>query len=417
MPPMPRPTLPRPWQHWTPNEQLGVLNGWLVLLGEGFMNVAIVMAGFAAKLGAPNAVIGLLPAIAQGGWMLPQLYVASRARPLTHKLPLYRSAATVRTVTYLIMVACAAFLTDWPALCLTVFLIAMMINALASGVSGLPWLEVVSKTVPSERRAWFFGTRNLYGGLLAFASGLGVRWILGSDLGFPYNYALIFLLGTLAFTAGYAIFGRVDEPADKPLPPANFREELRSIPDSLADPALRAFLNVRLLLAFAAVGEPFYAVYALRDLGYPALSLGTFVMATTAAAPLSNVGWQRLAERKGSRRILRYAAAFAALAPLTALLAGHFGWPPVAYGLVFVLSSVAVQGFNLGHTNHLLNISPEGQRSRYIGTLNTLVGVALFAPVLGGLVADRWGYTPLFVGSALLYLLAWQACSFLRRDA
>ncbi|MDO4263167.1 MAG: MFS transporter [Deinococcus sp.] len=414
---MPRRAPTPPWQNWTPNERLGVLNGWLVLLGEGFMNVAIVMAGFAAKLGAPNAIIGLLPAIAQGGWMLPQLYIAARARPLTHKMPLYRSAATVRTVTYLLMVACAAFLTDWPALCLTVFLLAMLVNALASGVSGLPWLEIVSKTVPPERRAWFFGTRNLYGGLLAFVSGLAVRWILGSELGFPYNYALIFLVGTVAFTAGYAVFGRVEEPPDRPLPPGNFREELRSIPQSLTDPALRAFLNVRLLLAFAAVSEPFYAVYALRELDFPAASLGTFVMATTAAAPLSNVGWQRVAERKGSRRILRYAAGFAALAPVTALLAGHFGWSPAAYGLVFVLASVALQGFNLGHTNHLLNISPEGQRSRYIGTLNTLVGVALFAPVLGGLVADQFGYLPLFVSSAVLYTLGWWACGSLRRDA
>ncbi|WP_261664322.1 MFS transporter [Deinococcus sp. Marseille-Q6407] len=414
---MPRPSLTRPWRDWSANERLGVLNGWLVLLGEGFMNVAIVMAGFAAKLGAPNVVIGLLPAIGQGGWMLPQLYIAARARPLTHKLPLYRSAATVRTVTYLLMAACAAFLTDWPALCLTVFLLAMLVNALASGVSGLPWLEIVSKTVPAPRRAWFFGTRNLYGGLLAFFSGLGVRWILGSGLAFPYNYALIFLLGTVALTAGYGVFGRVEEPPDQPLPPGNFRSELRAIPHSLQDSALKAFQNVRLLLAFGAVSEPFYAVYALRDLDFPAASLGTFVMATTAAAPLSNVGWQRVAERKGSRRILRYAAAFAALAPATALLAGHFGWPPLAYGLVFVLSSVAVQGFNLGNNNHLLNISPPESRGRYIGTLNTLVGVALFAPVLGGLAADRWGYLPLFVSSVLLYSLAWWACGQLRRDA
>ncbi|MFC6591093.1 hypothetical protein ACFP81_02975 [Deinococcus lacus] len=140
---------------WTANEKLGLVNGWLVLLGEGFLSVTIVLAGFAAKLGATNAVIGLLPAIAQGGWMLPQLAVAARARSLAYKLPLYRSAATVRTLTYLVMVACAAFLTPWPALCLTVFLGAMGVNALASGVSGLPWLEVVSKTIPPQRRAWF----------------------------------------------------------------------------------------------------------------------------------------------------------------------------------------------------------------------------------------------------------------------
>jgi len=59
--------------------------------------VTVVVAGFASRLGASNAVIGLLPAIAQGGWMLPQILVASRVRALAYKLPVYRSAALVRT--------------------------------------------------------------------------------------------------------------------------------------------------------------------------------------------------------------------------------------------------------------------------------------------------------------------------------
>ncbi|SMB93047.1 MFS transporter [Deinococcus hopiensis] len=409
------PAQPRP--AWNANERLGILNGWLVFLGDGFLNVSVVVAGFAARLDAPNAVIGLLPAIAGGGWMLPQLLVAARVRSLEYKLPVYRSAALVRTSAYLAMVLVAATLTAHPALCLTLFVLAMLINALASGVSGLPFLEVVSKTVPPERRARFFGTRNLYGGLLAFGAGLAVRGVLASDLRFPLNYALIFLLGTVAYTVGYGVFGRVEEPPDTPLPPGTLREELRAVPDTLQDGHFRAFLTVRLLLAAASMGEPFYAVYALRDLHFPPATLGVFVMALTGAAPLSNLLWQRVAERKGSRRIIRYAAFFAGLAPLAALAVGTLGLGTWAYLLVFVLSSVAAQGFGLGHTNHLLNLAPPGARSRYIGTLNTLVGGALFAPVIGGLLADAAGYRAVFLLSAALFAAAWWRCGKLRRDA
>ncbi|GAA5511772.1 hypothetical protein Dcar01_00485 [Deinococcus carri] len=402
---------------WNANERLGILNGWLVFLGDGFLSVSVVVAGFAARLGAPNAVIGLLPGIAAGGWMLPQLLVAARVRPLAYKLPVYRSAALVRMLTYLAMVIIAATLAGRPALCLGLFVLAMLLNALASGVAGLPFLEVVSKTVPPERRARFFGVRNLYGGLLAFGAGLIVRWILGSGLSFPLNYALIFLLGTIAYTVGYGVFGRVSEPPDTPLPPGNLREEVRSIPVTLQDPHFRAFLTVRLLLAGASLGDPFYAVYALRELHYPAATLGVFVMALTGAAPLSNLVWQRVAERKGSRRIIRYAAFFAGLAPLVALTVGALHLPPFTYLLVFILSSVALQGFNLGHTNHLLNLAPPDARSRYIGTLNTLVGAVLFAPVAGGLLADLAGYRAVFVLSALLFAAAWWQCGRLRRDA
>ncbi|MFK7600690.1 MFS transporter [Deinococcus sp. SM5_A1] len=405
------------WHSWDRNEQLGILNGWGVFIGDGFLNVTVVVAGFASKLGAPNWVIGLLPAIAGGGWMLPQLLVAARVRSLPHKLPVYRSAAAIRTLSYLSMALIAAFLAGQPALCLTLFVLAMLVNSLASGVAGLPFLEVVSKTVSTERRPRFFGTRNLYGGLLAFGAGLLVRWILGSGLEFPLNYALIFGLGTAAYTFGYWIFGRLQEPPDPPQQAQGVRAEFRAIPETLRDPYFRAFLTVRLLLAGASMSDPFFTVYALRELHFPPAILGVFVMALTGAAPLSNIVWQRVAERKGSRRIIRYASVFYGLAPLYAAMVGMLGLGKWAYLGVFMLTSVAAQGFSLGHTNHLLNISPPNARSRYIGTLNSLVGAALFTPVLGGLVADRFGYLPVFTISLLLCAAAWWQCGKLRRDA
>ncbi|PNY82820.1 MFS transporter [Deinococcus koreensis] len=406
-----------PRMNWSRNERLGILNGWAVFTGDGFLNVSVVVSGFAARLGTPNWVIGLLPAIAAGGWMLPQLLVAARVRALPYKLPVYRSAAGLRAGAYVAMVLIAALLADRPALCLSLFVLAMLVNALASGVSGLPFLEVVSKTVDTGRRARYFGTRNLYGGLLAFGAGLLVRWILGSELEFPLNYALIFALGTVAYSYGYWVFGRVEEPPDPPQAAQGVRAEFRAIPETLRDGHFRAFLNVRLLLAGASMAEPFFAVYALRELNYPAATLGIFVMALTGAAPFSNVVWQRVAERKGSRRIIRYATFFYALAPLYAGTVGLLGLGPWAYLGVFILTSVAAQGFNLGHTNHLLNIAPAHARSRYIGTLNTLVGTALFTPVLGGLIADAAGYGPVFVLSALFSAAAWWQCGRLRRDA
>jgi hypothetical protein len=42
------------------NYRLAVVNGWLVWLGDTFLNPNIVLSGFAAKLGAPGALIGLV---------------------------------------------------------------------------------------------------------------------------------------------------------------------------------------------------------------------------------------------------------------------------------------------------------------------------------------------------------------------
>lgn len=401
---------------WSRNYKLGIWNGWLVSVGDGFLSSTVVLTGFAARLGASNAVIGLLPAIQGGGWMLPQILVAALIRARPHKLPVYRSAAGLRMLSYAAMVVLSATLWQTPALLLPLFLLAMLVNALASGVSGLPFLEVCAKIISPAERAGFFGTRNLVGGLLAFGAGLLVRQILASGLRFPYDYTLIFGLATVFYSVGYWLFGRVTEPADPPQPPSDLRAEWRAVPQTVrADPHFRAFLGVRLLLAFASLADPFYVVYALRDLQMPASMLGVFVMALSGAAPLSNLVWTRVAQKRGSRRIIRFSTGFAFLAPVLALALTHA--PNWAYLFVFVASSVAAQGFNLGHTNHLLNLAPPEARGRYIGTLNTLVGLALFAPVLGGKLADWLGYRPVFVLAAALFALAWWRAGKLRRDA
>src|SRR5688572_1974124 len=60
------------------NFRLGVLNGVMFTLVEALIAPSLVLALFVSRLGAPNVLIGLLPAVLAGGWFLPQLLVASR---------------------------------------------------------------------------------------------------------------------------------------------------------------------------------------------------------------------------------------------------------------------------------------------------------------------------------------------------
>jgi MFS family permease len=50
----------------------------------------------------------------------------------------------------------------------------------------------------------------------------------------------------------------------------------------------------------------------------------------------------------------------------------------------------------------LLTVAPPAERATYIGFLNTILGVVIFVPVLGGLLADLLGFEALFVLSLAL---------------
>ncbi|MEN2981262.1 MAG: MFS transporter [Thermus sp.] len=385
------------------NYRLAVVNGWLVWLGDTFLNPNIVLSGFAAKLGAPGALIGLLPALLQAGGMIPQAFLAPYVARFPRKIVLYRQVAALRLLGVVLMALSAFLLGPWPHLLLMGFLTGLLLNALFTGVSSLPFWEVVAKTTPKERRAALFSARNLVGGLLAFLAGFLVRGILALPLPFPLPYALLFALGALAFGTGWYLFGLTAEPAEAP------KEERIDLLLPLRSPGFRRFLRVRILLGLAGMAEPFYAVYAVRALGHGE-ELGLYLSLYALAFTLSNLLWARLAER-GSKGVLLRGAGLACLAPLLALLL-----PPGLYGAVFLLQGTYLAALNLATTTYLLNLAPPEERSAFIGLGNTVAGVFAFATVLGGWVADALGFSALFLLAAALYALALWAGRKLPRE-
>jgi len=64
-------------------------------------------------------------------------------------------------------------------------------------------------------------------------------------------------------------------------------------------------------------------------------------------------------------------------------------------------------GYELANFNFLLILTPEDRRPRYSAVYQIVVTVALAGgAALGGIVAQRWGYTPVFVLSGIGRLCA-----------
>ncbi|HET6260863.1 MAG TPA: hypothetical protein VFG99_01335, partial [Chloroflexia bacterium] len=76
-----------------------------------------------------------------------------------------------------------------------------------------------------------------------------------------------------------------------------------------------------------------------------------------------------------------------------------------SFAAVFVLSGLALGGSRIVNNNMLLSIAPPMERPTYIGFLNTLLGIVIFVPVVGGAVVDTLGFGVLFVASFLVTML------------
>ncbi len=372
----------------------GVVNGVLVTGGDAFLHSALVIAPFLALIGAPAVAIGLVPAIRVGGYFLPQLLVANHLSQQPYKMPYYNLTSGLRIGSLALMTAAAFFLgVDHPGLTVAIVLVALTVNAVGSGIAGVPFADVTAKIVPHNRLGTFWVLRNSIGGLLALLCGWSLRLILDSEMAFPDNFSLIFLLGSVLLAAAYLSFSLVKEPPGVPGLQRPLLRMIREIPGLLKlDVNLRRFLRVRFLGLAALLAEPFYAIYAIETLGAPESALGVYIIVATVAAILGNFALRKPADSGHNVTVLQVGLALTAVAPLLALLSGS--WQ--LFALVFVLTSMANHAVGIASFNLLYAIAPPGDRPLYIGLSNTVLALPSVAPILAGALLPVIGASWLF---------------------
>ena len=409
------------------NFHLGVANGILFSLADALIDANLVLALFVRQMGASQAFVGLLPSLKNGGFLLPQLLVAGRIGGMPLKLPLYRRAAIGRSFAFLLMtLVIFGATTLGPSLALLLLCITYTAYNLTGGSSSLAFQDVVAKAIPPRRRGSFFSYRQLFGGLLAFfVAGPIVRTLLAQDgpLPFPANYGILCSISLCFMVLAFYAFGSIDEPAlTTPSVRHTLRETLQSAPFLFrTDVDFRRFILSRIWSRVGAISDPFYIIYAREALQISPRFVGIYLALRVITAALSNLYWGRVADQRGSRRLLVLATGLAAAVPAVALILPYIfatgsealAW---AFSAVFLLIGLSIDGSATASSTYLLEIAPEAERTTYTGIAKTALGVFTFVPVFGGLLLGALGnnYGLLFAIGALASVGAWGATLRLR---
>lgn len=412
--------------HLRRNFALGLLNGAMFNFAEALMSVDTVLTWFVQRLGGSNFLIGLVGPMRDAGWFLPQLFMAHRLQREPRKMPIYRRMMLVRAVAWFVWTAAAFVLAaNFPAL-LAVFFVAYGANALASGFSGLSFMDIVAKTIPATRRGSYFGGRLFLGSLLGLtASGLvGVMVSENNPTPFPLNVAMLFVVAWIAAVIGLFSFGLVKEPDG----------EVRDEDDTLTSHVRRAarlprqnenlrfLLIARVMILLSYIAAPFYSVYSLNVLHAPEEILGMYIGVRTIVSLLINPVWSRLSDRRGNKVVMQLATTcgvamvgWALFAPIVAE-AVQAKTDIVAYLFVpvFALMGLYETGVGIGAVNLLLEIAPGNDRAIYVGLTNTVLGVAYFSTIASGLLVDALGYRGVFLIALVLLSVGLWALSRLQ---
>lgn len=380
------------------------------VVGMAFVSYTSVIPSFINRLTDYAPLVGLVTAIAAGAWLLPQLFAANFVASRERKKPFVIALALIGRPMYL-LVALAILLTGGtnPSLLLVIFFVAETIFSATDGLSSVVFFDMLSRSIPPERRGRFYTTPQVIGGLLAMAAGFVVAQILGPrGPAFPYNYALLFILCVASLFLSLVFFSSLKEPVQQA---QGKREPWRAyMPRLIAllrqDEQFRLINVVRLLAGMGALALPFYVVYATDVLLMSAENVGLFVSAQVLGGIAASLAMGYLNERSGSKVVTQITIALGLCTPLLALLI-HYHFPQdrtvtYIYALVFVLIGANYTGYMQGFMNLVLEMSPPDQRAAYVGLYNTVGGsLIMVAPVLGGLLLQSTSHPILFAATAI----------------
>lgn len=399
------------------NFVVGNIQGAVFMFGVAFMDPTTVLPIFVKTFTQSDFVVGLASSLHRAGWHLPQLFVAGYVERKTRRLPVYLWANACR------MALLAAFLpilyfygADHPGTVLTLFVVMYGTSHLFGGVAGLPFSDLVGKTIPRTHWGTFYAVRFFLGhGVMSVIAGLAIREILADEQGYPYpvSFVWIFAFAVALMTAGFLIFGLLRE---QPGTPSTTRRSafqmLGEVPRLLeADVNYRRMFVTQMLAAASGLALPFYIVVARERFGVDASTAGIFLMTQTVGVTVSNVVWGWVSTRYGNRAIVRWTLVCQLATPLYALAltlamgdrltAAGQTTVQTAFLPIFFLVGATVTGSFVGFKSYLLDIAPEDRRPTYIGITSTMLGVASLFPALGGTLAGWIQHDGVFALTAL----------------
>jgi predicted MFS family arabinose efflux permease len=146
----------------------------------------------------------------------------------------------------------------------------------------------------------------------------------------------------------------------------------------------------------------FYTVYAVRRHGMSEVTAGvmTSVLMITQVAANPLLGW--LADRWSRKGILEIGAACAMFSAILAWLAPNIA----VFFIVVILAGIASTVFWTIGMTLTLDFGTDDEKPTYVGLANTLIAPAtILAPLIGGWLADRAGYSATFLFAAFASLV------------
>ncbi len=396
------------------NYLVNILDGSFFGFGLGFTSFTTILPLFIATMTDVNLLIGLVPAIHSLGWHLPQLLTASQ----TSRMPRFKPWVLIlgfqeRLPILGFMIAALLIPIVGKSWALGIAFFFLIWQGLGGGFAANPWQNMIAKIIPNDFRATFFGLQsgaaNLLAGVGAILAGIFLEKYI-----YPYNFAICFLLASLLMFISFLFLSLTKEDIREiPVQDKNQIPLWKQVKHYLRENSpFRWFLISRILFQFAAMASAFYIVYAVKIRGVSPVDAGIMTSIYLVVQVVSNplFGW--IADRFGRSLALETGAIATCIAAGLAWFSPSVEW----FYPVMIFAGIANTVFWTIGIAASMDFGTENERPMYVGMANTLIAPsAILAPMLGGWLADSFGYITTFITAIIFGIITWFVLRFFVR--
>lgn len=388
----------RRWNFFANAADLSAVN-----LANTFIFASTILTLYTSYLTSSAVLIGLIPAIQQVGYLLPQLLSARKAQKLSRKKPWVVKVSIIERIPYLFVTLGIFLIPGAPHwLAYGVLAVSIGIATGAAGVATPAWKAMLGKLIHPNRRGALFSTGMSLGGFLGVGGTFLIRWILKS-YGYPDSFGLCFLLSFIFQAISWMFLTLNREPARIP---ANAQvpqwEYFRRLPALMKENRnFSLFLLASCLVIMSEMAGSFYIVFArfafhISDSFAATLTL-IALLSQSLGTPLLGV----IGDKKGHKWLIEFSTVLGIAALVILLIIPSVGW---IYG-VFLLMSLSRAGLKIAQAAITMEFGTLDQMPTFVALAGTLLGIPTFlAPIVGGAILDGFGYTTLFVSALMIGL-------------
>ncbi|MGQ9585966.1 MAG: MFS transporter [Anaerolineae bacterium] len=388
----------------------------LYWFANSFVSGVTILPLYVERASGSRLLVGLVSAISQAGWYIPQLLTANYIERRSRRKPIAVNVGLFSERLPLWLLVASTFLLNpanpWPAM--AVFFFGYTWSCLGSGAVAPAWQDLVARVIPADRRGRFFGLSNFMGSALGVGGALLSAYLLAQHP-FPWGFAWCFILGAATNLVSWAFLTLVREPAlCTTKEPVSLGTYFRRLPSILRkDRNFSAFLLNRVASGLGRMATGFLTVYAVGRWSLPDSVAGTFTMILLLSQTTAYLLLGFVADHKGHKVVLEWGALTAMLTMAFCLVAPS---PPWFY-LAFLGVGISIAADILSGTMIILEFTGTEDRPTYAGLANTTNGISIaLGPLMGGGLATLVGYPALFLVAMAMALAAFTLVRFLVRE-